>query len=569
MNTTADTCPDPFVTFDVTPPPIFSKGWYRISEEIKADEEKREKYRKLLLEWLDSQCGKGWRAKVVVIDLVLPNPTESMNTISGFLIGRQVGDTPASDILHRHERCVLELKGKRMSIGLNGAFMMGLPQVDDEPLAKSRAALEKALEGKTIASITKQHMLYSSVRPQSDPADVGDAPLADDQFYAKVIGYTPQKGELNNPLGGTNEQSIEDNWAAYLNIVRQQVPEISSVAAMSIATPNPEGSLAVTGNFNVAGQIFLGFSVDARLNCGDTVRDPDCISLIRALVIFALMSNASLVRQAALNVEKSQVESHELGDTFIALRTRLLQFTRLESTPFEKLAQSGTAIFFRPLWLAAIQQIHIWTDKTEAILSSNCFGGCSTLRSWIEACWRQTVDFCAIRRFEKTFDSLRPGSEVGEVEREIDDWRSTCWAAIRIESEEGLDDCHVQPSAELAGLVRGMCAVMRDIIKHEGEALAAGETTRWSVYLKRNQVPNHISPQVHTALVIEQANTLSHKPQPTVGALNIGKTTLVVRRYLPLFALFERFNKDGEHVDRWYLAHGEIYTALVQDGGVQ
>jgi hypothetical protein len=568
MKLSGDVCPPPFVTFDVTPPPVFSKGWYRISEEIKANEEKREKYRKLLLAWLDSQCGTGWRAKVVVIDLVLPNPTESMNTISGFLIGRQIGDTLASDILHRHEQCVLKLKSKRMSIGLNGAFMTGLPQVGDEPLATSRAAQEKTLEGKTIGSITKQHMLYSSVRPQTVPP--ADAP-PDEQFYAKVIGYTPQKGELNNPLGGTDEQRVEDNWAAYLDIVREQVPEVTSVAAMSIATPIPEENLALVGNFNVAGQIFLGFSVDARTNHGDAgwEWDPDCISLIRALVIFALMSNASLVRQAALSVERSQYESHELGAVFTSLRTRLLQFTNPGDPFSENLVQSGTAIFFKPLWLAAVQQIHIWTNKTEAILSSQCFAGCSTLRDWIDACWRQTVDFCAIREFGDDFESLQPGGEVSEVERKIENWRSVCWAAIKIESEGGLDDCPVQPSAELAGLVRGMCAVMRDVIKHEGKALAGGAETRWSVRIERNQPANHIWPEVHTALIIEQTNALSHEPPTTTGGANIGKTTLVVRRYLPLFAFFERLNRDGVHVDKWYFAEGSIYTTLMRNEDAQ
>jgi hypothetical protein len=557
---TEETSSEHFIPFDLIPPAVFSKGWHRIAEEIRVNPEKGETYLGLLLEWLDSQCGTGWRAKVVVIDLVLPNPTENLNTISGFLIGRRIGDATAMDVLRRHEESVLKLKDKRMSIGLNGVFIRGLPQIDADPPQKSVAALKKALEGKTLENITKRNMLYASLPslPAKPGLTIAEVPPNSD-FHAKVIGYTPQREEMHNPLGGKDDQNIEDNWRTYQTIVEDTLPEIKSVAAMSIVTPGDEDNLTLT--FNPAGQVFLCFNVDALSSDGNRSWEPDCLSIVRALVIFTLVSNASLVRQAALNVERNQVESHELGEAFSSLQTRLFQFTSLDPLS-ENLVQTGNAIFFAPLWQAALDQMYLWTMKNDSVLSQYRFNGCTSLKSWIEACWHQTIDFCAIKEFNNDLASLRRGGSVSEVEKKISNWRFACQAALQVEGSEDLINSAVQKSGELAGLVRGLCAVMRDVLKHEGKTIIEGGKTVWSIRFEKNHPPDHLSPRNHPALIIEQSNAVAKSVPASSTVSNSGKTTLVVRRYLPVFARFDRDNSYGQHVDRWCFIDGELFNAL-------
>lgn len=544
-----------FVELDFLPPPCLGKAWDRMADEISVDESKAEEYRDALCGWLDSQCGQEWRRKVLVIDLVLPNPLDDFKTVTGLLLG--VKD--ASDcILKRHEQCVLDLKVKKSSVGLHPVFLKGIPLLKNQTtIATSKALLAPELACHAQEDIERQHLLYGSLG-RSQSAKSGHQ-SSNASFVLKAIAYSPSLGEEGDPLAGDENASLEDNWNTYLAVAHQRMPEVASVVGIPLATPSSPDDLAA--EFHRIGQVFLCFNVEARI---DGVWDEDCSKLIRSLCLFAAYANASHSGAQLRSVRSRQHESHEIGKVFNTLRSKLIRYL----SPDGGEGACANALVRKSLLEVTVDHMELWAGDGVAdrasLLSTPWLALCLTVEDLIRACWEHSVDFYATTPPNKVDGLLPPVAGDDPFPERFQSWRTPLLGALEIDPVGGLHLARIPrnesaSAVKIVSFVKILCAIMRDVLKHAEPALRQGGKTNWRIAMS-NHAPDQLIPRAHRVIILTQTNPgVSQRASPSSGM-----TDHVIQMALDVGNEFSREDTGQLHEDILHIRNGAMYQCLLK-----
>lgn len=519
---------------DLLPPPILLKGWRCVAESL-TDAESNARYSNALVEWLDDYIGStSWRHKVVLVDLVIPDPLSGEQGMSGFVLSRSIGAIEASELTRKHSDCVLALSGQSKSVGHHEVFLRSIPLFHGNYNVNppdSYEQFQRMSKGKSIDDLATFNLLYGRTRDTSEITLDSSDEMAEHRFSIAGIGYKlPRNRQIGVELSGGHAQSLQDSWSTYLEIVRQEMPFIKAVVGLPLSTPSDFRSLE--DPFLRIGHVFVGFVVDPR---SENRWDRECLKLLRALTSLALASNLSFVRNELEIVAGLQMVSHETGDFLLSLDALKKSSTHIFSNSIQN------QDVYNMCWRGFTDRHHLWKagrDRASiaTYLNRDTFRFEGGLESGLEAMWKHCVDYYC-------FVSLNTRKDIGNV-------HSKLLNAFKVSST--IDTCMLLENSdsavknELACLLLAVSAIMGDVLKHAFDSLLAGGKSDWRIDYEDR------------CIAITQVN--NSVVQPT----RFGFTSRIVMDLIDeISGEFKRIDKDGVHTDVLTLESGALFDRMV------
>lgn len=530
--------------FPICPPVDFTKGWKGVERDLSTMEghiELRDKFEEWVTARLPTHLKATWKNLILVFDFVLPNPLSHHTTVDGFLFGRPIGASTADDVLNRHEQSVVALKTNKASIGLHRVFLKGIPKLNTSDADVTWTQLSDELRGKTVADIKAQHFLVGAIEGSPEATPISATPT-EAKSSLRIISYAPRDFERFGKLASDRDRKVTQNWEMYLSEVSKKLPEARYAAAFPIALP-PGDLASLSDQFVQIGHLFVLFTENM------TGRENDLHAILAVLSFFALYCNAAATANELARLQLTQRISHEIGEITTALRNNLVSFS---NTNQEGLALRGQGTFFKPVYDAVLVHLQLWESDQPNLRPLGWFAG-ESIKKLIHACWDACLLFHAGTKFgEKLAD--------GDPDRGIETWYRRLQACLVVEGS--FADVNlpkdIDPEAPFL-LARGICAAMRDVLKHALDLLQdlPGQRTTWRV--DQCNAPPQISAG-NPCLRIEQSNP--RKSDPDESGRHSGMTRRVIQRNLPEGALFERHDDADSHHDVWTVVSGSLFAAM-------